>query len=432
MPGLKEWLRPYYLRWLYFPLFPSARPTYFEDTWRFPATPVTQLPPNFLAHPTAHPDFLFLPMTDWHTRLQRSQHLATALAGLGHRCLYLNPHLGREYRRPYQWNESPLLTRLAATIAELHIHLPREPVYHSRLLYPSEIQRIVKGLRDTLAALQVKSIVQIVSLPVWLRIAQQLRAEFGYPILYDCHDRLSGFRNIAPEIVALEDQLFAECDLALISSQHLRDSITGRNPDLAAKSILLRNGVQSDNFPPAAASPADPPTVGYMGALDHWFDVEALALAAARHPEWRFVLIGRVEHPGVLTLQRFSNVQFLGEIPHSRLAAHASTFRIGLIPFLRNELTLATNPIKLYEYFSMGLPVVSTNLPEVARYQDLVYLADTATFTARMEDAMSETGTALRTRRQAIATQESWTARARALAGVAAQSLESIHRMSSR
>ncbi|GAG65394.1 unnamed protein product [marine sediment metagenome] len=38
---------------------------------------------------------------------------------------------------------------------------------------------------------------------------------------------------------------------------------------------------------------------------------------------------------------------------------------MGIIPFKKNALTDAINPVKLYEYFASGLPVVTVNLSEV-------------------------------------------------------------------
>ncbi len=43
----------------------------------------------------------------------------------------------------------------------------------------------------------------------------------------------------------------------------------------------------------------------------------------------------------------------------------STAFDVALIPFLENELTRATNPVKLYEYLAAGKPVVSTYLPEL-------------------------------------------------------------------
>jgi len=73
---------------------------------------------------------------------------------------------------------------------------------------------------------------------------------------------------------------------------------------------------------------------------------------------------------------------------------------------------MATNPIKLYEYFACGLPVVSTRLPEVEQFAELVYCADTPEeFLLQIEDAVRENDPQLRARRVAVAKRESWLAR---------------------
>jgi hypothetical protein len=75
---------------------------------------------------------------------------------------------------------------------------------------------------------------------------------------------------------------------------------------------------------------------------------------------------------------------------------------------------LMTNPIKLYEYFSCGLPVVSTPLPEAQAMGDLVYLgANPADFARQVGIALQEDDPSQRVRRREIAMRESWSARAR-------------------
>jgi hypothetical protein len=48
------------------------------------------------------------------------------------------------------------------------------------------------------------------------------------------------------------------------------------------------------------------------------------------------------------------------------LPAYCKGFDVALNPFRINELTLSANPLKVREYLAAGLPVVSTDIPEVA------------------------------------------------------------------
>jgi glycosyltransferase involved in cell wall biosynthesis len=109
-------------------------------------------------------------------------------------------------------------------------------------------------------------------------------------------------------------------------------------------------------------------------------------------------------------------VELTGEIPYSRVPELLARCRIAMIPFRLNPLTLMTNPIKLYEYFSCGLPVVTTPLPEAKAMGDLVYLGSTpADFARQVACAWNEDDPGRRGRRREIAARESWAERARAI-----------------
>ena len=415
----KETIRPYYLRWLYFPLFPNLRPEHFQDCWRYPSQTIAR---NDSRAPSRPPALLFFPMTDWHTRIQRTQHLARTFASLGHQCFYLNPHLGREFPNPYFFSSSPKLHILEPLIAELHIHLPFEPVFHDRLLSAHESTLIVNALKTVFDAEGTTKLVQMVSFPLWIDAAQKLREQFGFPIAYDCHDVLSGFRRISREIVEKEPALFEISDLVVFSSQELFNENVAQYPYLKDKSILVRNAVdeswlsRSEADRRGSAGHVSEIIVGYVGALDFWFDVDAVEKAAHAHPNWKFLLIGRVEDKRILHLSRLPNIVFAGEVPHSELHKYMAMFRVALIPFLRNNLTIGTNPIKLYEYFSYGLPVVSTDLPEMDEFKSLLYLYDQpGQFTEQLEKAVAEKDAFLRQSRIGIAHRESWNARVKQL-----------------
>ena len=406
---LKEAVRPYYLRWLYFPLRPRQRPAAFRACWQYPFQKLDEsvrLPEST----TNLPDLLFYPMTDWHTRIQRTQHLVRAFAALGFRCIYLNPHLGREFESTPLFDKAHRLAQLEHDIFELHIRLPREPVFHDRLLATEEEDLVVSTVRRILPP--GVPVIQILSFPLWLGVARRFRNESAFPMVYDCHDLLSGFQNICGDMIAAEADLLQEADLVLFSSQGLADRY--RN---VRKGLLVRNAVTFSEFQTVAASPElQPPVAGYAGALESWFDVEAVVEAAYQNPQCRFVLAGRIEFDPIRRLQALPNVEFTGEIPYSRIPELLREFRVALIPFRINPLTSMADPIKMYEYFSCGLPVVSTPLPEAQAMGDLVYLGATpAEFARQVTRALAEDDPSRRARRREIAVRESWNERARSI-----------------
>jgi len=404
---LKEAVRPYYLRWLYFPLRPGQRPAAFSDCWRYPFQKLDG-PVRLPESTTDLPDLLFYPMTDWHTRIQRTQHLVRAFAALGFRCIYLNPHLGREFESTPLFDRAHRLAQLEPNIFELHVRLPREPVFHDRLLAAPEENLIASTIKRILPPRV--PVIQILSFPLWLGVARRFRNESAFPIVYDCHDLLSGFKNICGEMIAAEADLLQEADLVLFSSQGLAD----RYRDVK-KGLLVRNAVTFSDFEAVGAAPnLQPPVAGYAGALESWFDIEAVEQAATRNPQCRFVLGGRVEFEPIRRLQVLPNVEFTGEIPYSRIPELLREFRIALIPFRINPLTSMANPIKMYEYFSCGLPVVSAPLSEAQAMGDLVYLGATpAEFARQVARALAEDDPSRRARRKEIAVRESWDERAR-------------------
>jgi glycosyltransferase involved in cell wall biosynthesis len=416
----RELLRPYYLKWLYSRVFTGRYPAQLTDCWQFPARRLDAGIQDWTGTPGTLPDVLFLPASDWHTRLQRSQHIASEFANLGHRCFYLNPHLGREFRAPYPMSPKQMVSQLMARVFELHVHLIREPVYHQRRLSKSESSAVVSAIEGVFREVQSESPVIIVSLPLWNEVAEMLKQRHGCLVIYDCHDLWEGFQNIGSDLLAAEAGLFALSDSVLFSSAWLMEHKIVLHPEIATRSRILRNAVRAEDFdfqPRRSRSSRN--KVGYVGSLNFWFDIDSVRLAARRHPEWEFTLIGRIESDEIWQLDSLPNIRLMGEVPYSTLRTHLQSLDVCIIPFKISPLTLATNPLKLYEYFACGHPVVSSSLPEVREFGNLVYVANNAEeFVTQLETAMWDDDPSAALKRRLVAEEESWTARCIAIAGL--------------
>ena len=106
------------------------------------------------------------------------------------------------------------------------------------------------------------------------------------------------------------------------------------------------------------------PIIGYVGALwGTWFDIDLICKVATKYPKCSVVIIG--DYRNQFAGKTPKNVYFLGLKAQSNLPAYLSHFQVGLIPFKIDNLTIGVNPLKVYEYLAMSVPVVSTFLPEV-------------------------------------------------------------------
>lgn len=116
--------------------------------------------------------------------------------------------------------------------------------------------------------------------------------------------------------------------------------------------------------------------VTYAGSLwGNWIDWRAVLGAAALSPDMEFRLYGDLELPRrALVNARYPNVVLPGLVPQRELPAVYAAAQVLLIPFLLNEITEGTNPLKVHEYVLMGRPVVTTRLPEYQVFGDCRHL----------------------------------------------------------
>jgi hypothetical protein len=241
-------------------------------------------------------------------------------------------------------------------------------------------------------------------------------------VVYHCVDDYAEFAGVSRESIRrLEADLVRRSDVVITSSERLRDERLPLNP----RTHFVTHGVDVEHFG-RALDPATPipeelrhlprPIVGFFGLMAEWVDVGLIRAMADRHPDWSIVLLGRVA-TDVSSLAGRPNVRFLGRKPYAALPAYCRGFDAGIVPFRMSDLTVRANPLKLREYLAAGLPVASTPLPEVLRYDALVETGATdQEFIAAVERALARRSPAAVRERVDAMRAESWEARVEEIA----------------
>ena len=152
----------------------------------------------------------------------------------------------------------------------------------------------------------------------------------------------------------------------------------------------------------------DGPVLGYHGLIQDLIDIDLLEMIAENKPDWNIVLIGKVIF-NATRIPRKPNIYLLGEKPFSEIPSYIKRFDVGLIPYKITKRTLFANPIKLREYLAAGIPVVSTDLPEVSGYSPHVKIGKNANeFVTASEDFIKNANVKLKKARAELMQEESW------------------------
>ena len=394
----------------------------FWDPWaqpeRIQPRPSAALP-AYQPAPTATYDIVCFSIIDWSFRWQRPQQLLSQLADAGHRVFVFKITAFLAVGKAlYE------LTQVRDNVWEVTIAPPVMIDVYAGTIDPRTTAWFPSMLEAMRRELDIVSAVSIVQVATWRDVAEEARRRFGWTLVYDCMDEWNSFPGMKPQLLAAEELLVREADLVTVSAQRLLDKWQGRN----ARVELVRNATDFEHFATGSEERllegVPHPIAGYFGAIAPWFDVELLAAVAAQRPQYSFVVIGGVFDVDVKALQALPNVHLLGQQPYARMPGYLREFDVCLIPFVVSEITAATDPVKFYEYISLGKPVVSTFMPELAPYGELLYHAgDGDDFLRKLDLAVTEHDEPLRARRIEVARENTWAARA----AVLQQAIHDVH-----
>jgi len=335
-------------------------------------------------------DVVLLATADWdHPFWTNKQHVASTLAALGHRVLYVESvglraprlegqdlqrlwrRLRRGLRPPRQvasdlWVWSPLLIPAAHTGWKAALN---------RCLFAALLHFWRRRLRLRADLLWTYNPLTGCLLPLENSGFRQL--------VYHCVDDLAAQPCMPAALIALEEERLCRAATQIfVTSPELLQSRGCFNPQIRYDP----NVADVDHFavardpqlpiPPDLQALPPGPRLGFIGAISAYkLDLKLIADLARHRPDCQIVLIGRVGEGDPDTvlddLVALANVHHLGPRSYGQLPSYLRGFDVALLPCPLNDYTRAMFPMKFFEYLAAGVPVVATQLPALQAFRHL-------------------------------------------------------------
>ncbi len=396
----------------------KARTAFIESTLPMgvKAGAPNQLPDQQLA-PSMHlaeaseglADVFVWAVIDWHFRMQRPQHLARSLAARGHRVFYISNNFVSSATPGFHLDPLDASGRLF----QVHLKQDGAPAIYFGLPDEKQTQALHASLAELLAWTRSRASISLMQHPYWRPL---LRSVPNARLVYDCMDHHGGFENNASCVLEAEDSIIRDADLVIVTSSWLEKEIAPKARAIAT----IRNAGEYDFF---SAVPDEVfrdargrQVIGYYGAIAEWFDLDLIRSVALVLPEALVLLVGSDTTGAAAALSDLPNVEFTGEVAYSRLPYYLHAFDVALLPFKVIPLTLATNPVKVYEYLAAGKPVVAVDLPEMIQFEGLVEVASSGDFADAVAGQLAcEADPGHVTARRTFAAGQTWDHRAASL-----------------
>jgi len=292
------------------------------------------------------------------------------------------------------------------------------------------------GTRSVLRALekQANEVVFVVQRPDRLPTLRGLPARLRVYEVVDDYEALADAPDTARRVARAHRRMLEQCDLVWATSGTLAERIRPYRSDV----IETTNGVGVEDFarggesePPAALAAVPRPRVGLIGRLNDRVDWGLVADICRARPDWHVVIVGpeyaagNETTAGLARLATLPNAHRIAAVPPEALPSCVAALDVCLIPYRLTKLTLAIDPLKVYQYLAAGKPVVATRLPSLLKFgETITCAAGVVEFVDAIEAALTSVGDVRVMRaRQAYARQFDWNAVAASRLDVVARAL---------
>lgn len=204
-------------------------------------------------------------------------------------------------------------------------------------------------------------------------------------LVYDCMDDVLEFPDTVNNVsrrksmLELERALVSKSKIVFSTSHYLSEKLKIRyGSDLNPK--LVNNAINIDSFTKKSHEELpevivkcfrdDCVNIVYVGTISSWLDLDLIRKSIGIQDKLNYILVG----PSEISLQNEERLNFPGPIKHELVPALLKRADVLTMPFILNELILAVNPVKLYEYIYSNKPIVSVRYEETEQFSPYVML----------------------------------------------------------
>ncbi len=215
-------------------------------------------------------------------------------------------------------------------------------------------------------------------------------------LIYEYIDELEIFHMYGPEMEKDHQELLQKADTTVCTATKLFEQVKGK----AKNPIISTNAGDYDFFAKTEQFEINDLIkdkiknydciLGYYGAVAKWYDYELVKKVANMKKNWLWVIVGinydgTLDKSGILDIE---NVLYIPPQPYKLLPSFLKAFDIATIPFIINEITLSTSPVKLFEYMASGKPIIASKMPECLKYESVKTYSDADEFVKYAEELL--------------------------------------------